>query len=126
TKATNFSGTFMFCSNISFIPANLFKDNTAATNFHQTFSYCDNAIVSPNIFCNDADETERANRFSSVTENINFEDTFYSVGSALSDVSGSNFPALWDYTMPSDGVNSSSCFTEAKASNSGSVGTGWK
>ncbi|MGL5981435.1 MAG: hypothetical protein ACRCZY_11295, partial [Phocaeicola sp.] len=126
TKATNFSGTFTFCSNISFIPANLFKDNTAATNFYQTFSFCDNAKVSPNIFCDDADEAERADRFSSVMKKINFTETFHSVGSALSDVSGSNFPALWDYTMPSAGVDSSSCFTGAKASNSGSVGTGWK
>ncbi|MGL5980247.1 MAG: InlB B-repeat-containing protein [Phocaeicola sp.] len=124
TAVTDFSYAFYDCSSLTSIPSELFRYNTAATRFNRAFYGCTRAKVNPNVFCDEA--TEITTRFNSVTEQINFLEVFKGVGSELSDVSGSTFPALWDYTMPSAGVYSPGCFTGAKASNSGSVPDGWK
>ncbi|MGL5979938.1 MAG: hypothetical protein ACRCZY_03500, partial [Phocaeicola sp.] len=126
TAVTSFSFAFYNCYSLAEIPGGLFATNTAVTSFEYAFKFCKKAKVNSNIFCNDSDENERKKRFSLVTSQIDFEHAFFQVGSGLSDVSGSAFPALWDYTMPSAGVKSASCFTEARASNSGSVPGEWK
>ncbi|MGL5981364.1 MAG: InlB B-repeat-containing protein [Phocaeicola sp.] len=125
TAVTDFSSAFYNCSSLTEIPGGLFANNTAVTDFNKVFCDCTEAKVSPNVFCNDADPKERDTRFNSVTGSIKFAEAFRNVGSGLSDVSESTFPALWTYSIPA-GVNSSSCFTDAKASNSGSVHREWK
>ncbi|MGL5980754.1 MAG: InlB B-repeat-containing protein, partial [Phocaeicola sp.] len=124
TEATDFSFAFFSCVSLTSIPEGLFKYNTKATNFRLAFSECFWTKMNSNIFCDEA--TEKATRFQSVTEQINFSDTFLFVGFGLSDASGSTFPTLWDYGYSSAGVNSSSCFQDAKASNSGAVPDEWK
>ncbi|MGL5980610.1 MAG: InlB B-repeat-containing protein, partial [Phocaeicola sp.] len=127
-EVTNFSDAFKECTSLREIPANLFKQNVKAVDFERVFEFCYRAKVNPNIFCNDADETEKANRFKSLTGKISFIEAFYEVGRDLgtSDLSGSTFPALWNYGYSPAGVYSSQCFKNAKASNSVAVVDGWK
>ncbi|MGL5981544.1 MAG: hypothetical protein ACRCZY_11865 [Phocaeicola sp.] len=124
TAVTDFSIAFNNCSSLTFIPGGLFANNTAATNFGRVFDGCTKAKVDPNIFCDE--KTETNSRFNSVTGKINFFGAFRNVGSQLSDVSGSTFPTLWSYAMPSAGFTSAYCFTSAKASNTSAVDAGWR
>ncbi|MGL5980706.1 MAG: InlB B-repeat-containing protein [Phocaeicola sp.] len=128
TAATSFRYAFYGCYSLTEIPAGLFKYNTAAINFMRAFYGCTRAKVNPNIFCNDSDENEKATRFNSLTGEISFERAFFNVGQKLGaeEISKSIFPALWDYAYSAATVTKTSCFSGAKASNEGAVGSGWK
>ncbi|MGL5957135.1 MAG: hypothetical protein ACRCZZ_00790, partial [Phocaeicola sp.] len=121
----DFSFAFYKCTSLSSIPDGLFRNNRAATDFSYTFFECVKSKVNPNVFCEES--TEKADRFSSLTEDINFEKAFSRVGRDLidADANQGTFPTLWKYDYSAD-VNSLECFTEAKASNSGDVDDGWK
>ncbi|MGL5979715.1 MAG: hypothetical protein ACRCZY_02340 [Phocaeicola sp.] len=82
--------------------------------------------MNSNIFCDETNENEKANRFASLTRKVIFTNAFLNVGKELSDVRGSIFPILWDYTYSAAGFISTGCFKDAKASNAGEVGDGWK
>ncbi|MGL5981570.1 MAG: BspA family leucine-rich repeat surface protein, partial [Phocaeicola sp.] len=127
-EVTNFRAAFYLCTSLTEIPAGLFANNRKANDFVDVLRSCIKAKVNPNIFCNDADPTERAERFKSVSEKINFTEAFYNLGRDLSpvEIEESILPALWNYTYPAAGFISTGCFTAAKASNSVAVGPGWK
>ncbi|MGL5980586.1 MAG: fimbrillin family protein, partial [Phocaeicola sp.] len=123
TAVTNFKDVFRRCTSLTTIPEGLFANNTKVTSFYGVFQGCTKAKANVNIFCDEA--TEKNTRFSSVTSKIDFTWAFYNVGSTLSDVSESVFPALWEYDYHED-PSKRQCFRNAKASNSDAVATEWK
>lgn len=75
TNVTNFAGAFLSCSLITSIPTGLFSNNTVATNFLNTFAFCTSLNSVPeNLFANNI----LANNFESCFNNVSLTTTSYS------------------------------------------------
>ena len=115
---TNFSYTFLNCSKLTSLPANLFQYNTKVTDFYQTFQDCAKLKIIPDIFGATPNFGTRVMNFSYCFNRTSFTGT---QGTA---------PALWSATMNASSTKTT-CFGGAGNSatsltNYGSIPAAWK
>lgn len=144
----NLTNCFSYCSYLTEIPDGLFDNNTELRECSNMFEYCDlrnipeylfannpelsnvsycfsgnyNLALNPNIFCNEALQSQQ--RFAG--KDMYFSGCFSDCGFALSQGEGGTAPALWTYSMGSMSLTAGCFANVTNVTNADEIPSNWK
>ena len=116
-----FSNTFYGCTGLTSIPADLFRYNTACLSFSSTFYGCNKLTLRSDMFCAAGEEGIRFNN-----QSVDFTNCMRLSG-GFTGTQGTA-PALWNFTFGSGTPTKTSCFTSHSTSsitNYGAIPAEW-